>query len=124
MPYQYSHWRELFYQDDNNVPRTITFDMKTLRDFFAQVSLSTVWFGTRQPRSGYGVAVDIIDIDGAGTPVTYRFGNQQPNDRYTHVAMAYPGTIGDVTGRRITFRVRGTTFDSAAVALCHVMVRY
>lgn len=123
MPYQYSHWWEVFYQDDNNVPRTVTIDLGSHKSFLAKTTLSTVWFGTRTPKSGYGVAADIIDIDGADTPVVYTFGDQHPNDRDTHVAIAYPGTIGDATGRRITFRVRGTTFDSAAVAVCHVLVK-
>ena len=124
MPYQYSHWWEVLYKDDNNVPRTITFDLGGERDFVAQASLSTVWFGTREPTPGYGVAADIINIDGAATPITFTFGSAHPNDRSTHVAIAYPGTIGDVTARRVTFRVRGTTFDSLAVATCHILVRY
>ena len=123
MPYEFSHWSEVFYQDDNNIPRTVTIDLGQQRGFLAKTTFSTVWFGTRTPSSGYGVAADIIDIDGADTPVRYSFGTQPPADRDTHVAIAFPGTIGDATGRRITFRVRGTTFDAAAVAICHVFVR-
>jgi hypothetical protein len=124
MPYQYSWWWEVFYQDDNNVPRTVTFDLGVGgKDFLAQASLSSVWFGTRTPTTGYGVAADIIDIDGAATPITFTFGASPPVDRSTHVAIAYPGTIGDITGRRVTFRVRGTTFDAAAVATCHILIR-
>ena len=85
---------------------TVTIDLGSPKSFLAKTTLSTVWFGTRTPRSGYGLAADIIDVDGADTPVVYSFGADQPNDRDTHVAIAYPGTIGDATGRRITFRVR------------------
>ena len=123
MPYQWSHWVEIFYQDDSNVPRTFTMDLGTGRDFFASTALSTVWFGVRTPSSGYGVAADIIDIDGADTPILYNFGANHPNDRATHIGVAWPGTIGDALGRRITFRVRGSTFDSAAVAVCIVHIR-
>jgi hypothetical protein len=121
--YEFSVWQEVFYQDDNNVPRTVTIDLGSLRSWLAKTTLSTVWFGTRTPSSGYGIAADIIDIDGAATPVIYSFGANQPNDRNTHVSIAFPGTIGQATARRITFRVRGTTFDSAAVAVNHLLVR-
>jgi hypothetical protein len=123
MPYEFSTWRESFYQDDNNVPRTATIDLGSLRSWLARTSLSTVWFGTRTPNSGYGLAADIIDIDGATTPVVYSFGAEHPNDRDTHVSIAHPGTIGQATARRVTFRIRGTTFDSAAVAVHHILVR-
>jgi hypothetical protein len=123
VPYEFSVWLEVFYQDDNNVPRTITIDLGSLRSWVAKTTLSTVWFGVRTPNSGYGIAADIIDIDGAATPIVYSFGTSPPSDRNTRVSIASPGTIGQTTARRITFRIRGTTFDSAAVAVNHLLVR-
>lgn len=123
MAFEFSVFREVFYQDDDNVPRTTTIDLGSLKSWVARTSLSTVWFGTRTPSGGYGLATDIIDIDGADTPVKYSFGTSHPNDRDTHVSIANPGTIGQSTARRITFRIRGTTFDSAAVAVHQLLVR-
>ncbi|HEX5198311.1 hypothetical protein ACFQS1_37550 [Paractinoplanes rhizophilus] len=123
MPYEFSVWHEVFYQDGNNIPRTVTIDLGAPMSWVAKSTLSTAWFGVREPSSGYGVAADIIDIDGASTPVVYAFGSSHPNDPNTHVSIAHPGMIGQATARRVTFRVRGTTFDSAAVAVNHLLVR-
>jgi DDE domain len=61
-------------------------------------------------------------IDGVSTPVLYTFGRNQPKDPNTHASIAHPGTIGQTRRHRITFRVRGTKFDSAAVATINMLV--